>query len=89
MPRITVRTVYEEDVVIVGLSHGVGGHTAVRAVVRLVEVFDEEVRAGDHGVRRHIIIHSEPADLMGPGGHKYQPHQKDPARPPSIDKISL
>lgn len=50
-------TVHVEDIVIIGLAHRVGGHTAIRAVEGLVEVLNEQVRAGDHGVRRHVLVH--------------------------------
>lgn len=72
--RILIPTVYKEDVVIVGFPHSVRCHAAIGAVVGFVEVLDVEVRAGDDGVRRHILIHSQPVDLMGAGEHKYHTH---------------
>lgn len=56
-----------EDVVVVGLAHRVGRHAAVGAVVGLVEVLDVQVGAGDHGVRRHVLVHPQPGDLVGAG----------------------
>lgn len=61
-------TVHVEDVVVVGLAHRVGGHAAVRAVVGLVEVLDVQIGAGDHGVRRHVLVHPQPGDLMRAAG---------------------
>lgn len=58
-------TVNIEDVVVIGLSHYVRGHTAIGAVIRLVQVGDVEIRAGDHSVRRHVLLYSQPVDLMG------------------------
>lgn len=58
-------TVHVEDVVVVGLPHGVGRHAAIGAVVGLVEVLDVQVGAGDHGVRRHVLVHPQPGDLVG------------------------
>lgn len=56
-----------EDVVVVGLAHGVGRHAAIGAVVGLVEVLDVQVGAGDHGVRRHVLVHPQPGDPIGAG----------------------
>ena len=61
-----VRTVHVEDVVVVGLPHRVGRHAAVRAVVGLVEVFDEQVGARDDRMGWDIVIHLYPVDLLGP-----------------------
>lgn len=73
--RGAIPTVHVEDVIVVGLAHGVGRHAAVGAVVRLVEVLDVQVGAGDHGVRWHILVDPQPVDLMGTGEHKYHTHQ--------------
>ena len=56
-----------EDVVVVGLAHGVGGQAAVRAVVGLVEVLYVQVAARDDGVGRHVVVHLHPADPLRPG----------------------
>ena len=63
-----VRTVDIEDVVVVGLSHRVGRHTAIGAVVGLVEVFNEQVCSRDDGVGGHVILHLDPVHLLGSGG---------------------
>ena len=65
---------YIEDVVVIGLSHSVGRHAAIGAVVGLVEVLDVQIGAGDHGVRRHVLVYSQPVDLTGTGEHKYHTH---------------
>lgn len=72
---IPTPTVYIEDVIVVGLSHGIGCHTAIGAIVGFVEVLDVQVRASDHGVRWHILFYSQPVDLMGTREHKYHTHQ--------------
>lgn len=61
-----------EDVVVIGLPHRVGRHAAIGAVVGLVEVLDVQVGAGDHGVRRHVLIHPQPGYLMGADQSKDQ-----------------
>lgn len=65
---------YIEDVVDISLSYSIGRHTAVGAIVGLVEVLDVEIRAGDHSMRRHVLIYSQPVNLMGTGEHKYHTH---------------
>ena len=76
-----MHTIYIEDVVIVGLSHSIGGHAAIGAVVRLVEVLDVEIRASDHSVRRHILVYSQPIDLMGTVENKYHTHHSGAVYP--------
>lgn len=68
-------TIYVEDVIVVGLPNGIGCHAAIGAVVGLIEVLDVQVRARDHSVRRNVLIHSQPVDLVGAGENKYHTHQ--------------
>lgn len=82
---LRVRTIDVEDVVVVGLAHRVGRHAAVRPVVGLVEVFDEQVGARDDGVGRDVVVHLHPVDLLGPGegrgsSFNYTPNLRLPDR---------
>lgn len=64
------RTIYIQRIVRVRLPHDVVGLAAVRPVVGLVEVIDEQVGPGQHGVLGHLIIDSHPGYLDRPAGKR-------------------
>lgn len=59
-------TIDVEDVVVEGLPHRVGSHTAVGSVVGLVQVFDVKVTTGDDGMGWHVVIHLQPVHPLWP-----------------------
>lgn len=73
-----MRTVDVEDVVVEGLAHRVGGHTAVRSVVGLVQVLNVEVGAGDDRVGRHVVVHLDPVHLLRPEDEERRHSQSRP-----------
>lgn len=66
MLKLCELTVHVEDVIIVGFSHRVRGHASVSTIVGLVKVLDVEIRAGDDGMRRHVVVHLHPVHLLRP-----------------------